>query len=532
MTRRAPRALPWAALVAIIVGVVARPAHAMEVAAGVEVTGTVYAPKTNLLRVVVGLAVALGLAVAAAHPLVRRIERRMGLTVLVSTGLPFLVMGTVFNLPSVGVLTDDVVTDLRPALEFCLGWLGFVVGMKFDIREIDALPERSGAVAVAVTGLPFVATVSTCLIVLLALDPQLLASPPGAMTANLEAALGRTALRDALVLGACAAPAALVAAVAIARGAGSVSAGIVARITSLNDIAGILVLALVGAFFRPHEAAAAWKLPNVGWLFVTLGLGAVLGVLTYVLVRSAKTLAEEVAYLLGAIAISAGMSGYLAISPLVTCAIAGALLTNLPFSAVPPVARGVVAPSPGSEGASVDVHVTPPGGGGLAELKANIVELERPLYLILLLVVGADWDFTVWQGWLLAPVFVLARVGGKIVGAHLAKLAGPKGLPDAGTLGLALSPQSSVAIATVVSYSTLFRDRGGSSIPWLLTGIIGGALLTELVVQAIVRLRGGLTFDDGALLSNRPEPGDDVHEVSAPRAPRSPTLPYGPEGRQ
>jgi len=59
-------------------------------------------------------------------------------------------------------------------------------------------------------------------------------------------------------------------------------------------------------------------------------MGGVLGILTYVLVRSAKGLAEEVAYLLGAVALSAGMAGYLAISPLVACAIAGALLTNLP----------------------------------------------------------------------------------------------------------------------------------------------------------------------------------------------------------
>src|SRR3954470_5216078 len=109
----------------------------------------------DLLRVVLGLAFAFILAVAAAHPLVRRIERRLGLTVLLSSGLPFLAMGVVFHLPGVGVLTDDIVKDLRPVLEFGLGWLGFVVGMQFDVRELDTMPAKTGSVVVAGSAIPF-----------------------------------------------------------------------------------------------------------------------------------------------------------------------------------------------------------------------------------------------------------------------------------------------------------------------------------------------------------------------------------------
>src|SRR5215472_827126 len=122
-----------------------------------------------MLRVVLGLAAALVLAVAAAHPAVRRIERRLGLTVLLSSGLPFLVLGVVFRLPSIGILTDDVVADLRPALEFGLGWLGFVVGMQFDIRELDMLPEKTASVVFVESVLPFVTTALACALVAVAL---------------------------------------------------------------------------------------------------------------------------------------------------------------------------------------------------------------------------------------------------------------------------------------------------------------------------------------------------------------------------
>jgi hypothetical protein len=418
----------------------------------------------SVLRVVVGLAAALGLAVLAAHPAVRRLERRLGLTVLVSSGLPFLAMGVLFRQPSVGVLTDDVVADLRPALEFGLGWLGFVVGMQFDVRELDDMPDRLENVVFAESGLPFAATTLTCLLALFALgrSPQL-------------GVLDRDSLRDALALGACAAPAAPVAAVAIARSAGSVAAGLVARVTSLNDVAGVVVLALICAFFRPSDELSPWKLPHVAWLLVTLGLGGILGILTYVLLRSAHGLAEEMAYLLGAIGLSAGMAGYLAISPLVPCCIAGALLTNLPLS-------------------------------DRASLRATIVQVERPLYLIFLLVAGASWDARSWQGWVLVPLFVLSRVGGKIAGARLAVRTGPRQLPDAGTLGLALSPQSPIAIATVVSYTTLYRPASPGFVDWLTTAVVGGAVVTELGVQAIARMRGGLRFDRPSLVSVPPPP--------------------------
>ena len=458
---------------------------------------------TGLLRVVLGLALALVLAVLAAHPFVRRIERRLGLTVFLSSGLPFLLMGVVFHLPSVGILSDDVVTDLRPALEFGLGWLGFVVGMQFDVRELDALPDKVGTVVFFESAIPFVAVASLCTLALVGWDFEWHPAQSMSFGARVAGAFEHASLRDALALGACAAPAAPVAAIAIARSSGSIGASIVARVTALNDIAGVIVLALICAFFRPTDAYAAWKLPHIAWLFVTLGLGGVLGILTYVLIRSATNVAEEVAYLLGAIALSAGMSGYLGISPLVSCAIAGALLTNLPNKQ-------------------------------LGELKETIAQVERPLYLILLLVAGALWDPSQWEGWLLVPIFVFARIGGKFVGAHVAKHTGPKELPDANTLGLALSPQSPIAIATIVSYFTLYKPAKdvATNLPWLVTACVGGAVLTELTVQFIVRARGGLRFDlhQQSHESVQPPPVLLGAPLAMPAPPPLPRFPSDPDG--
>ena len=314
---------------------------------------------------------------------------------------------------------------------------------------------------------------------------------------QLVASLQRSSLRDALALGACAAPAAPVAAVAIARSSGNAAAALINRVTLLNDVAGVVVIGLICAYFRPTDVLSVWKLPHIAWIFVTLGLGGVLGILTYVLIRSARSQPEEMALLLGAIALSAGMSGYLAISPLVTCAIAGALLTNLPHR-------------------------------GMRALKETIAQVERPLYLIFLLVAGALWDPRAWQGWVLALVFVLSRVGGKLMGAHVAVRVGPRDLPDPDTLGLALSAQSPIAIATIVSYVTLYKSAGGSNgaLPWLMTTCIGGAVLTEIVVQLIARSRGGLSLErdlrQPSIVYSGPPPSFDAPPPMDPIPPNTP----------
>lgn len=460
--------------------------------------------QTGLLRVVLGLALVFALAVVAAHPFVRRLERRLGLTVVLSSGLPFIAMGVVFRLPSVGILSDAVVDDLRPALEFGVGWLGFVVGMQFDVRELDKVPPKTGGAVAAESVIPMVASALAASAFFVALDPVWAFGGARSVAEGFSVAFTHTPLRDGLALGACAAQTAPVAAVAIARGGagpGSLAAKLLDQITRIDDVAGVALLGLICAFFRPTDAFAAWKLPHIAWIFVTLGMGGVLGILSYVLVRGARSGAEEIAYLLGAIALSAGMSGYLAISPLVTCAIAGALLINLPHD-------------------------------NFDRLKATMNQVERPLYLIFLVVAGALWDLRAWQGWALVPLFVLGRVGGKLSGAYVAKKVGPAELPDATTLGLALAPQSPIAIATIVSYITIYRgqEAESKSLHWLMTACIGGALLTEILVQTIARLRGDLSFDVGApsLASMSPPsmpPG--AIEAAPVVIPAPPSLPSG-----
>jgi hypothetical protein len=393
--------------------------------------------QSRILQVILGLSLALALAVLATHPRIRKWEQRLGVTILLATGLPFLALGAIFRLDSIDILTDAVLEDLRPAFEFGLGWVGFVVGLRFDIRRIDKLPKSIGPAIVAQS-----------------LSPMIVVGiGSGFLLYGLGLRPGEGLYVHTLILAACAAASAPVNAVALTFAYGTKASSLVGEITALDEVAALSLLALISILKRPDAAFTAWTLPASAWFLLLLGLGVLLGVLVYLLLRGAKNEAEEICFLIGGVALSAGVAGYLALSIPVTCALAGAMLANLPLR-------------------------------DRAGLDSLLNSVERPLYLIFLLIVGASWSPWDWQGWALGLVFVFTRLLGKFIGSFWAKRVGPEALPSTYPLALSLLPQSPIAIVVIVSASPLL-DTDHTLFQRTIHAVIIGGILSEVIAKLL-----------------------------------------------
>ncbi len=435
-----------------------------------------------IARVTVGLMLLLGLALLGGHPSVRAWEKRSGLAMVTGSGLPFLVLGLVARRPEVGILTPAVLHDLRPLLEFGLGWIGFRVGTDFDLRHVERWPRntlRAMAIESACTML-VVGVLSAAVLTLLS---------PHAPDAAARV------VRNAVIIGACAA----VSAPTGARLLGllglidAASSRQLRRVASLDDVMALLALALVTAAFRPVDPGA-WHLPPLGWVFLQVGLGVALGLLVWVAVRNARNATEDVAMTLGALAFAAGMSGYVGLSPLAVCFVSGMTAANMPGAA------------------AANSWLSRP----------RFRALERPIYMAFFVVVGALWSPDDRRGWIMLPLYVVARLLGKLLGVRAARAAligdAPDGvrLGSAATTWLAFVPSSAVSIAVVVSarqsYPELLRGT-------LETVVIGGALLSELVFRvAAYSLAGrGAAHPPGsvgALSIDHDDPDDERPDTS------------------
>jgi hypothetical protein len=387
-----------------------------------------------VIKLVLGLAAVFVLAYIGGHRKVVALERRLGVSGVITAGFPMIALGLVLRQPAIGILTDDVLGRLQPILHFGLGWLGFIIGAQLDIRVLDRVP-RGTAYLVVVEALgPFVVTAAACAAL--------------AITLHLGDWHHRELWRDLIILGTAAAMTAPRRFRGFARHAWREGKGVDHLIAQLDEIFGVVGLLFIAAFFRPDSGS--WEIPGTAWVFVTIGLGVVVGVLFFTMIRVPASSGELLAIVLGSVAFGSGLAGYLDLSPTVVCFVAGALVINFPAERT-------------------------------RDVFAILSHLERPIHLLFLVLAGASWDAAATAPWLLVPAFALARIAGKWAAATFAErsldVRLPDGFADQRTL---VSPLSPLAIALVLSVQ---GSAGGDPSPWVLTVVIGGALLTEVAVQ-------------------------------------------------
>ena len=398
----------------------------------------------QVARVVLALTVAVALAVLGAHPRVMRWERRFGLTVLATSGFPFLLLGLLFR--ELGVLTADLLRDLRPLFEFGLGWVGLTIGMNLDIRRFDRLKPAFAPIIALASLLPILFTAIACSLTL----------------AWMGVLPGRGLIHDALILMACAAVSAP-ANIDLLLSRWKASRELVIEATRIDQLAALAILGFIAIMFRPDRTATLWHLPRSGWFLMTLGLGALLGIVIYFLVRNVSDQKEELALLMGGVALAAGMAGYLALAVAVVCAIAGAVLINFPLD------RG-------------------------ERIVRTLRDYERPMYFLFLFIIGAAWRPDEWQGWVLGIAFALSRGYGKVIATRVASRLESE-LPDWKYLAVSLLPESTIAIVVLFS-ATAMNATPSAAVRWAINAVIVGSVLTEIAVQAFQRRERALAGEE------------------------------------
>ncbi|MCB9561808.1 MAG: hypothetical protein H6708_15500 [Kofleriaceae bacterium] len=387
-----------------------------------------------IIKLVIGLTALMVLAYLGGNRKVVRLQERLGISGVIAAGFPFIALGVIVAQPGVGVLTGDVLHKMQPLLHFGLGWLGFIIGAQLDVRLLDRVPAGTAYLILVEALAPFAATAAACGAAMLALG--------GAKWSD------SAFWRDLIILGTAAAMTAPRRFRGFANRTWREGRSVDHLLAQLDEIVGVVGLLFVAAFFRP-DLQAGWQLPGTAWVFVSIGLGVVIGVLIFAMVRVPRSNAEFLAVVLGSIAFGSGLAGYLFLSPLAVCFIAGALVTNFPCDQRDSIFK-------------------------------ILNQLERPIHLLFLIVAGATWKIFDARAWALVPLFVVARILGKWLGIFTAErtVGGqlPQGYADHRAL---VTPLSALSIALVINA----RGVGGPETTWITTVVIGAAVLNEILVS-------------------------------------------------
>jgi len=424
------------------------------------------------IKLIAGLIVLLVLAYLGGHRKVVRFQERLGIGGVITAGAPFIALGVLASHPSVGILNAEVIDRLRPILHFGLGWLGFIIGAQLDIRVLDRVPKGTAYLILVEALGPFGITAAGCGAMMIAFGMDM--EDPATW-------------RDIMLLGLAAAMTAPRKFRGFANRTWHEGRGVDVLLGQLDEMVGVIGLVFITAYFRT-DVGGTWQLPDTAWVFVSLGLGVAIGVLIFAMIRVPQSNAEFLAVVLGGIAFASGLAGYLRLSPIAICFIAGVLVTNFPNEQRDSVFK-------------------------------ILHHLERPVHLLFLMIAGAVWTVSDWRGWVLVPLFVAGRVLGKWTGVVAAKAAVGKDLPASfADQRNWVTPLSGLSMALVVSVQSLYADAG---LAWIVTAVIGGSFLTEVLVSRTGGSEGPLVapIDDLERDSVVDELSDLDDERDAPDGP-------------
>lgn len=390
-------------------------------------------PPGELAKTIAGLVCLFGLAWVAGHPKLASFEARMKVNPFIVTGLVFVFLGVLAARPEVGILTGPVISAIAPIVPLGLGWIGFRIGFEYD-RSILENPPAASSVLLAIV-FPLLITGACCAVLAVGVNPQ--------------AFLNIANYRDFLIYAVAASMTSVVSVTTLANLRPDLSNERLQRFVEMEQVCGIVGLMLISVYFRPAGDVVGWQLPPMAWLFVTIGLGSLMGVLAYGLFRSSPEGPPFIVILLGVICMSAGMASFLRLSAIAVCFVVGVIVTNLP-------------------------------GQWKPHLEGVLVRMGRPVFFMLLTVAGALWSPLDYRGWVLMIVFVAGRLLGKTLGFRAAEWTGETGLSSLERRALSYAPVGTFAVAVIISARDLYPD---SFIQVILTAVIGGALVSEGIIR-------------------------------------------------
>lgn len=379
-----------------------------------------------------------------------------GPRLLFRTGTHFLFLGLLLGPAALALLSEDAVTQLYPLLGLGLGWVGLLFGLQLDRETLRHFPLGFHIVAAGQAVLTFAIFVGI-----------------GLATAR-GAGLGGTGI-DVVLLAAAA-----TAAVSSPAGIAMVSNNFLVRgqvrqflffVASLDAVVGLVALQLTYGWLHGTDVMAGFEVGGTAfWSVADVALGLVCGILFLWLMRLRPGREELVLYLLGISALVGGAALQLQLSPLLAAAVMGVVVANF----------------------SRDRE----------RIYRALQQWEKPIYVVLLILAGAQLRFTTWWVLPLGAAYFVVRALGKVVGNALLVRWIPLPFQAPRRIGLGLLPQGGISLAMALSLVLVLSGAqlellGHPAVDLLFAVIVVGVVLSELtgpvLTLQVLRRAGEIT---------------------------------------
>lgn len=389
-------------------------------------------------------ALTLVMLVAGAYLAARVAFEWLGRRFLIVSGAEYVLLGILLGPQVSGLLGKNVLQSFEPITTLALGWMGAIIGTRFNLAELVAVPGITYRLAFVESLLTLLTVfgVEMAAMTLLGFSPERVWVP-------------------ALAMGAIATASSTAAVNMIGERLGG-ERPLVAQLTvsaTVNAFVAVIAFGILLSMQHPDPHVMSRPITPTEWMAIAIAVGVVGGSLFYLFLGSEQHEDRLLIALGGAVIIVSGAAAYLGLSPLVAGLFFGIILVNT--------------------------------AENREEITVVLESVDRPLYFVLLVIGGATWRPST-EPWAIAVVvlFLAARAAGKLGGARLAARVNGA-LPVLGNdWGKALLGQGGLALALAINYQYQAVPIGpglvfsAAVVSVLLTDFISARLMRSAVVSA------------------------------------------------
>jgi hypothetical protein len=402
-----------------------------------------------LLKVTIGVALLLVIALIGHRRTFTRLRLPVGARLVYLTGTEFILVGVALGDALIGLLDEGTLRSLTPLLSLGLGFVGLIFGIQLELRKILRFPARYLPMATIQAVVTLLVVSVPCYFILKEwfVDDEL------------------AILVASLILGATAACTAQTALALIGREFGLRGAPVMdllRYISSVDAAVGLVVLAFASCLLHAQPVIGVDAGVAFQWFVVSLGIGIAMGFLLHLLTEVRCREEELPIFVVGMVTFSSGIALALDLSPLFINTMMGVTVANLT--------------------------------GSRNRIFNFLARLERPFYILLVVLAGSIWRPGSPWVLLLAAFYLGLRALGKLGGGRLAVRAAASGTRPPASLGLGLLSQGGMAVAMVMNYHQLSSAPVTAAVvTTVLLAVIGNELISPSMAKRVLRTAGEVT---------------------------------------
>ena len=393
-----------------------------------------------MLKVAVGVAILLIIALIGYRRTFTHLQLPIGARLIFLTGTEFILVGVALGDQLIGILDESTIRSLTPLFSLGLGVIGLIFGIQLELDKILRFPTRY-------LGMAFIQAIFTMLVVF------------GPFYFVLQGLFGddrRSILLASLVLAATAACTAQTALAMIDRDVAPRRARVMELlryVSSVDAVVGLLVLQFALGLMQTRPVVGFDAGLSFQWFALSLVVGGTTGFLLHLLTRTRCRDEELLIFVLGMAVFSGGIALFFKLSPLFVNTLMGMVVANLP--------------------------------GSKNRIFNLLARLEKPFYVVFLILAGAIWRPGSAWALPLAALYLGLRLIGKGAGGYLAARAAPAGVRPPSVMGLGLVSQGGIAIAMVMNY---YQLSSAAVTDVVVTTVLVAVILNELASPFLARV--------------------------------------------